>query len=529
MELLKDLYPSLVFLAIVLCVVIQYLAHNNKSGKQKQKSPPEAAAGWPILGHLHIFSGSKLAHVELGNMADKYGPAFTIRIGVHRALVVSDWKLVKELSTVHDVHVSSRPKFRAAEHLGYNYIMFAFTPYGQYWRDIRKFVSTELLSNRRLEQRKHIRVSEIDTSIKELYKLWTENKNFGDPSGRVLVEMKKWFGDITVNVFLQMMAGKRYFRTATVSDERDGRRCKKALRDFFHYLGVFAPADALPFLGGLDIGGYEKTMKEVAKEMDSLVDDWLQEHRRKKVAAGDGSNGGEEDFIDAMLSRLEEIDRNGYNADSVIKSTCMNLIAGGADTVTVMLTWALSLMMNNPHVLKMAQEELDRIVGRERKVNESDINNLIYLQAIIKETFRIYPAAPLGGPRKFTEDCNVSGFHVPKGTWLFFNVWKLQRDPQVWSNPHEFKPERFINSHKDLDVLGQDFELIPFGAGRRICPGTTFGLQMLHLVLASLLRSFELSNISDEEIDMTETAGLTNLKLTPLEILIAPRLPPHLY
>nr|WMZ41221.1 cytochrome P450 family 82 subfamily D polypeptide 47 [Ipomoea batatas] len=469
-------FTSLVFLLFVCCY--SSLAHNNKSGKQKQKSPPEAAAGWPILGHLHIFSGSKLAHVELGNMADKYGPAFTIRIGVHRALVVSDWKLVKELSTVHDVHVSSRTKFRAAEHLGYNY------------------------------NRKHIRVSEIDTSIKELYKLWTENKNFGDPSGRVLVEMKKWFGDITVNVFLQMMAGKRYFRTATVSDERDGRRCKKALRDFFHYLGVFAPADALPFLGGLDIGGYEKTMKEVAKEMDSLVDDWLQEHRRKKVAVGDGSNGGEEDFIDAMLSRLEEIDRNGYNADSVIKSTCMR-------TPAEFDCWRSRYSNSHANVGSIFDDEQSPCVeDGSRRTRQGSWQG---------------KNAPLGGPRMFTEDCNVSGFHVPKGTWLFFNVWKLQRDPQVWSNPHEFKPERFINSHKDLDVLGQDFELIPFGAGRRICRGTTFGLQMLHLVLANLLHSFELSNVCNYGIDMTETAGLTNLKLTPLEIRIAPRLPPHLY
>ncbi|XP_019174421.1 PREDICTED: cytochrome P450 82A3-like [Ipomoea nil] len=272
-------------------------------------------------------------------------------------------------------------------------------------------------------------------------------------------------------------------------------------------------------------------MKEVAKEMDSLVDEWLQEHRLKKEATGDGSivRGSKEDFMDVMLSRMEGIDLNSFNADSVIKSACMALIAGGADTTSVMLTWALSLMMNNPHVLKMAQEELDIVVGKERKVNESDIKNLVYLQAIVKETFRMYPGAPLGGPRMFTKDCIVSGFHVPKDTWLFFNLWKLQQDSQVWSSPHEFKPERFINSHKDLDVLGQDFELIPFGAGRRICPGITFGLQMVHLVLANLLHSFELSNVSNEGIDMTETAGLTNLKTTPLEILIVPRLSHNLY
>ncbi|XP_019174417.1 PREDICTED: cytochrome P450 CYP82D47-like [Ipomoea nil] len=411
-------------------------------------------------------------------MADKYGPAFTVRIGAHRVLVVSDSKLAKELSTVHDVHISSRPKFRAAKNMGYNYVMFGFSPYGPYWREIRKLISIELLSRRRLEQLKHIRVSEIDTSIKELYKLWTENKNSDDHSaaGRVLVEMKKWFADLTLNVVLQMVAGKRYFGTAAVSDEKEGQRCQRVLRDFVKFVGVFVPADALPFLGWFDIGGYEKSMKEVAKEMDSLMHEWIQEHRLKKeaTAAGEGCIviGNEKDFIDGMLSRIEGINLNGCDTDTVIKSTCLNLIAGGADTVMVMLTWA--------------QEELDMVVGKERKVNESDINNLVYLQCIIKETLRMYPATPLGGPRIFTEDCKLSKFDVPKGTWLLFNLWKLQRDPQIWSNPLEFNPERFINRHKEIDVLGQDFELIPFGAGRRICPGITLSLQILSLVLANL-------------------------------------------
>nr|GMD91473.1 cytochrome P450 CYP82D47-like [Ipomoea batatas] len=517
--LLQNLNTSIIVIAITFYIVFHYLSRHNKS--QNQKSPPEAGGAWPILGHLHIFSGSTLPHIVLGDMADKYGPVFTTRIGAHKVLVVSDWKLAKELSTVHDVNISSRPKFRAAKNMGYNYIMFGFSPYGPYWREIRKLTSLELLSHRRLEQLKHIRVSEIDTSIKELYKVWNEKKNNCEHSGRVLVEIKKWFADLTLNVVLQMLAGKRYF----VGDEKEGRRCQKVIGDFVKFLGTFVPADALPFLGWLDIGGYEKAMKGVAKEMDSLAEEWLQEHRLKK----EGMGGKEEDFMDAMLSRIEEIDLNGCSADTVIKSTCMVLISGGAETPMVILTWALSLIMNHPHVLKIAQEELDRVVGKERKVNESDIGHLLYLRAIVKETFRLYPGGPLGVSRIFTKDCTMSDFHVPKHTWLFFNVWKLQRDPQVWSSPLEFKPERFINCNKEIDVLGRDFELIPFGVGRRICPGITSALQILHLVLANLLHSFELSNISNEAIDMTEMAGLTNLKATPLEIFIAPRLSSNVY
>ncbi|CAL5346004.1 unnamed protein product [Camellia sinensis] len=130
----------------------------------------------------------------------------------------------------------------------------------------------------------------------------------------------------------------------------------------------------------------------------------------------------------------------------------MGLITGGADTIAVMLTWAFSLLMNNLHVLKKAQEELDIHIGKERQVDESDIGKLVHLQAIVKETLRLYPAGPLSGPREFTEDCIIGGYMSPK-----------------------FRPERFVTSHKDVDVKGQHFELIPFGAGRRVCPGTLFG------------------------------------------------------
>ncbi|KAK6150746.1 hypothetical protein DH2020_015678 [Rehmannia glutinosa] len=179
-----------------------------------------------------------------------------------------------------------------------------------------------------------------------------------------------------------------------------------------------------------------------------------------------------------------------------------------------MLVWALSLLLNNRHVLKEAQEELDKHIGRERRVKESDISNLVYLQAITKETLRLYPA----------------GYHVQKGTWLIVNLWKLHRDPHVWGDDLlEFKPERFLSTHKNVDVRGQNFELIPLGAGRRSCPGTNFGLQMLHLVLANLLHAFEVSTVSDDVVDMTESAGLTNIKATPLDVLVAPRLSPSLY
>ncbi|KAF2324446.1 hypothetical protein GH714_014188 [Hevea brasiliensis] len=360
---LKDIILGLT--AVIL--FYYFLLRGSKSAKAK--AAPEAGGAWPILGHLPLLAGRELPHITLAALADKYGPIFTVRIGIYSALVVSTWELAKEIFTTNDAAVWTRPKFT---------------------------------------------------------------------------------------------------------------------------------------------GGYEKAMKRTAKEFDSIIGEWLEDHRRKRDT-GQVSNR-DQDFMDVLLSVLDGID-----------------LAGGTDTTTVTVTWGLALLLNHPIALRKAQEELDIQVGRERFVNESDIDKLVYLQAIVKETMRLYPAGPLSGPREFSEDCTIGGFHVPAGTRLMVNIYKIHRDPRVWSNPMQFEPERFLNTHKEIDVKGQNFELIPFGAGRRACPGINFGILMTQLALASFLQAFEMSTPSNTPVDMTETAGLTNSKATPLEVLVKPRLPACLY
>jgi cytochrome P450 len=176
-------------------------------------------------------------------------------------------------------------------------------------------------------------------------------------------------------------------------------------------------------------------------------------------------------------------------------------------------------------VLKKSQNELDIQVGKEKAVNESDISQLVYLQAIVKEALHLYLPIPLSGPREFTEDCIIGGYHVLKGTQLITNTRKIQRDSCKWSNPLAFEQKRFVTTKKDVDVRGKHFELIPFGSGRRVCPGTSFGLQVVPLALASFIHMFDVSIPSNALVDMSESPGLTNVKATPLEVLITPRLP----
>ncbi|XP_003634362.2 cytochrome P450 CYP82D47 [Vitis vinifera] len=490
-----------------------------RSGAGKSRMAPEASGAWPIIGHLHLLGGSKnLPHLLFGTMADKYGPVFSIRLGLKRAVVVSSWEMAKECFTTHDLALASRPQLVAAKYLGYNYSMFAFSPHGAYWREVRKIATLELLSNRRLELLKNVRISEVETCMKELYKLWAETKS---EAGVVLVDMKQWFGHLSLNVILKMVVGKRYFGYAAESKEKGAQQCQKAIREFFRLMGLFVVSDALPFLGWLDVGGHVKAMKKTAKELDGIAQEWLEEHRRRKDS---GEADGDQDFMDVMLSILGGRDTTDYDADTINKATALILIGGGTDTTSGTLTWAISLLLNNPHILRKAQEELDAHVGKERIVNEMDISKLVYLQAIVKETLRLNPTAPLSGPRQFIQDSILGGYYISKGTRLILNLTKIQRDPRVWLNPMEFQPDRFLTTHKDVDVRGKHFELTPFGGGRRICPGAIFALQVLHLTLANFLHRFQLSTPSDAPVDMSESFGLTNIKSTPLEVLISPRL-----
>ncbi|XP_024027775.1 cytochrome P450 CYP82D47 [Morus notabilis] len=497
--------------------------------KDSRRTPPEAGGAWPIVGHLHLLAGSQAPHRTLGHMADKYGPIFSIKVGVHRALVVSSWEMAKEFLTTNDKVFANRSKGIASEILAYNYAMFGFSPYGSYWRQVRKIATLELLSNNRLEILSHVRESEVKTAIKGICELWVNNINNGNNNG-VELEMKKWFGDITLNVTFRMIVGKRYLEATSLSELGSDDRCRKTLRDFFDLAATFVVSDALPYLRWLDLGGCEKAMKKASKELDQLAQRWLEEHKLKRVS-GEVTKD-DQDFMDVMLSILDGADQSGiasYDVDTITKAISLALILAGTDTTTATMIWAIALLLNNREALKKAQQELDQHVGKERQVKESDLKNLDYLQAILKETLRLFPAAPLSVPHESTEDCTVAGYHVPARTRLILNLSKLHLDPTVWHEPSEFRPERFLTTHQNVDVRGQNFELIPFGSGRRMCPGVSFALQVLQLTLATLLHGFEIATTSDEPVDMRETVGLTSIKTSPLDVLLIPRLPAEAY
>ncbi|KAL1827363.1 hypothetical protein ACET3Z_005775 [Daucus carota] len=381
----------------------------------------------------------------------------------------------------------------------------------------------ELLSNRRLDKLKHIPESEVNLFVRGLYGLWKSKSGEGCMA---VVDLTQKFKDLTMNIMVRMLAGKH---SSGNGENKNGEseHMQKALGDYLHLVAFFMVSDAIPLFGWIDsLTGYKGKMKKTTAVMDNILEGWLKAHKQKRKLSLISES--EQDFMHIMLSIMES-DPDAQITDTTIKGTCLTLLIGGYDTAMVTLTWVVALLLNNRRVLRKAEAELERHVGRDRQVNESDMNNLPYLQAIVKETLRLFPAAPLSVPREATADCTVAGFRISAGTRLFVNVWKLQRDPSIWPDPLEFRPERFVEKHVDIEMWGQNFELMPFGSGRRVCPGSTLALRVVHLALAQLLHGFELGTVSDLPIDMTGGPGVTSPKVTPLDVTFKPRLAPSFY
>ncbi|QHO33774.1 dimethylnonatriene synthase [Arachis duranensis] len=533
MDLDTTTYCVQIFAAILALLILYFTissirSHNNSGSKKRniKTKVPEIPGGLPIIGHLHLLNDKIPYFRTFSAMAEKYGSIFALRLGCHPTIMVSSAELAKECLTTKDRVFASRPDTAGGRFLGYDNAIFGLAPYGQYWREIRKIATLELLSSYRLEKLKHVRDREIYTLVKDLFSFcnWQGNSN-----KLVSVTISDLIEHMTFNINVQMIAGKRFSDEAIKEENSEGWRLRKAIRDATYLFGVFVVADAIPWLGWFDFQGYVGFMKRTAKELDSILHRWMDDHMRKR---GDDENGNksENDFLDVLISAFEENDEiYGHKRDIVLKATTMMLVLTGSGSTAMTLTWSLSLLLNHPNTMKAAKEELDTVIGKHKWVQESDIKDLKYLQAIVKETLRLYPPAPLTGIREATEDCYLNGYYVSKGTRLFINLWKLHRDPKTWSNPDAFEPERFLNACSGMDFRGQDFEFIPFSSGRRSCPGMTFGMQVVHLTLARLIQGFDMSTKSGAEVDMSEGLGVALPKKHALDIVLKPRLPLELY
>ncbi|KAL8117669.1 hypothetical protein AgCh_015519 [Apium graveolens] len=274
-----------------------------------------------------------------------------------------------------------------------------------------------------------------------------------------------------------------------VDDHEEAKLVQDLIEKVLFMAGASYPGNFLPFLRWIDCKNYKKRAVLLFKNMDKLLEGMIEEHR----------NG------------IKELSLEGLRLSAPV------LIFAGSDTSGVTIEWAMTLLLNHPHVLKKARDEIDTVIGQDRLVEESDLSKLTYLHNIILETFRLFPATPLLLPHQASANCKVGGYDIPAGTLVLVNSWSIHRDPKVWDDPTSFKPERF----EGIEV--ETHKLMPFGMGRRSCPGNGLAHRVVGLVLASLIQCFDWERISDEQIDLTEGKGLTMPKAEPLEAMCKTR------
>ncbi|XVE86697.1 hypothetical protein DITRI_Ditri18aG0054900 [Diplodiscus trichospermus] len=451
----------------------------------KYKRLPPGPRGLPFLGNLFMI-GNK-PHHDLRQLAQKYGPIMHLRLALMPVIVVSSPEAAELFLKTYDLVFASRPPHEGSKLVAYNQQNLAFSPYGSYWRNVRKMCTLELLSNLKINSFKPMRKEELHLLIHNIKEA---------ASACVTVDLSAKVLSLSTDISCRMVLGKKY----GVNE----KGFEAIIREAMQLGAAFNLADYIPQIKALDLQGLTKRLKTIAKALDDLFEKLIEEHVQSK------DENRTKDFVDVMLGYMESDETAEYRMErDAIKAIILDMLAAAMDTSAAAIEWTLSELIRHPRVTKKVQKELENVVGMERMVEESDLEKLEYFDMVVKESFRLHPVAPLLVPHASMEDCTVNGFDIPKNSRIFINTWAIGRDKNVWTDAEKFYPERFVGS--DIDLRGRNFQLIPFGSGRRGCPGMQLGLTIVRLVVAQLVHCFDWELPDDmlaTDLDMTEAFSI---------------------
>ncbi|KAL2548512.1 Cytochrome [Forsythia ovata] len=439
----------------------------------------------------HIF--------EITYLARKYGPLMHLKLGEVSTIAVSSPLFAKEVLKNHDPSCADRPETLATKIMWYD---FSFCPYGEYWRQMRKICIMELLSSKNVRSFESIRLEE---------------------ASRLVESIRSSSQEVTIN-----LSEKVYFYISSITCRAVfGKVCSdpdtliNVLKNAVALAAGFGFADLFPSSKMLNIFNWNKfKLLKMHRKLDSILEDIIDEHQEKS-ANGSGESG-DEDLVDVFLrlknSRTLEFPIENEN----IKAIIFDVFSAGTETSSTTLDWAMVELMKNPLVIVKAQDEIRQVLKDRKRVNESDIQTLKYLKLVIKETLRLHPPITLI-PRACREEFEINGYKIPLKAKVMINTWAMGRNLDIWHRPESFEPERFENN--SVDFLGSHFEYIPFGSGRRFCPGMASGLATIELILSQLLYHFDWKfpeGISSNDLDMTEAEGLTVSRKENLYLIAKP-------
>lgn len=480
---------AVVSLFIVLTSRRRWAAAAHDANNNGELHLPPGPGQLPVIGTLHHLALSgQLPHRAMRDLARRHGPVMLLRLGSVPTLVVSSREGAREVMKTHDTTFATRPLSTTLRVLTNGGRDIVFAPYGDYWRQVRKIAVTELFTSRRVLSFRAVRQDEVAAMLRAI----------ATATAPLQVEMH-W----RLSAFVADSTGR-----AVIGD-----RCKE--RDVFLWeldrsmrlSAGFNPADLWPSSRlACWLSGAVRRAEECRDTVYGILDGIIQEHLQRV-------GGGDEDLLDVLL-RIQKEGGLQFPLDmDAIKSIIFDIFGAGSETAATTLEWAMAELIKNPDVMHKATSEVRRTFEAHGTVVESSLHELPYLNLVIRETLRLHTPLPLLLPRECQEPCQVLGYDVPHGTQVLVNAWALGRDERYWPrDPEEFRPERFEGEAAMMDFRGNSFEFLPFGAGRRMCPGMGFGLANVELALASLLFHFDWEGPDAEhptELDMTEAFGLT--------------------
>ncbi|VVB07940.1 unnamed protein product [Arabis nemorensis] len=466
--------------------------------KSKRRSPPLPPGPWglPIVGNLPFLKPD--LHTYFLDLAKTHGPIFKLWLGAKLAIVVTSSEVAREILKTNDVIFANHDVTAVGMVNMYGGIDIVLSPYGPRWRMLRKLCVNKILSNARLDLSVNLRRGETRRTVRYL----ADQARVGSP-----VNLGEQIFLMILNVLRQMLWG------GTVEEEEReivGAEFLELITEMSDLLMKPNISDFFPALSRFDLQGLAKRMRDPTLKMDRLFDRVI----KKRLEMDRESEKKGEDFLEVLLKlKDEEDDKTNLNLNDV-KALLMDMVLGGIETSLHIIEFAMAELLNRPDIMKRAQQELEKVVGKDKVVEESHISKLPYILAIMKETLRLHMVAPFLIPHRPSQTTVVSGFTIPKDSKVFINVWAIHRNPNVWENPLEFDPDRFLD--KSYDFNGNDFNYLPFGSGRRICVGMAMGERVVLYNIATLLHSFAWKLPQGKRVEVEEKFGIALKLKNPL-------------
>ncbi|MED6110536.1 hypothetical protein PIB30_043961 [Stylosanthes scabra] len=473
--------------------------------RRRQANRPPGPPGIPIIGNLHQL-GPK-PHATLSTLSKTYGPLMSLQLGSVTVVIASSPSAAQEILQKHDNSFSDRPIPDVITAQPNVLDTLAWSPGGPRWRSRRRLCTTKIFTAQRLDLLQHLRQHKVQQLVQHLHQKST---------ARTPVNI----GEVAFATMLNLVSNTVFSEDVVDPEFKSAGEFKEVVWRIMENAGRVNVSDYFPAVKWLDLQGVKRHVTVSYLRIHKLFDEMI----GKRVRDRDTCGARGDDFLDVLLDHCEQQERDTNNDDSEsltidnIKPMLLDLFIAGSDTSGSTIEWAMAELLHNPEIMHKARNELNLVIGTtNNQVKESDIPRLEYMEAIVKETLRLHPSVPLLLPYLAGNNVQVNGYTIHKGDQVLINAWSIGRDPQYWDDPLAFRPERFLGSK--IDFKGRNFEYLPFGAGRRICPGLPLANRMITLVVAALVHSFEWKlpeGVTPESLDMTEQYGITLKRLTPL-------------